>query len=100
MRPLPVKKSRHTGISAALALLVLFNSTLLLSADTLTFKTRSRVETEPGSESSKTMLQTVQWESSKTAIVVCDMWDQHWCPSATDRVARSPSMPSARALWL
>jgi nicotinamidase-related amidase/type 1 glutamine amidotransferase len=87
MRPLPVKKSRHTGISAALALLVLFNSTLLLSADTLTFKTRSRVETEPGSESSKTVLQTVQWESSKTAIVVCDMWDRHWCPSATERVA-------------
>jgi type 1 glutamine amidotransferase/nicotinamidase-related amidase len=30
---------------------------------------------------------TVQWDGEKTAIVVCDMWDQHWCPSATRRVA-------------
>jgi nicotinamidase-related amidase len=27
------------------------------------------------------------WEPSKTAIIVCDMWDQHWCRSAARRVA-------------
>ncbi|AMV37785.1 isochorismatase family protein [Planctomyces sp. SH-PL62] len=26
------------------------------------------------------------WEPRKTAIIVCDMWDQHWCKSAARRV--------------
>ena len=29
---------------------------------------------------------TVTWEASRTAVVVCDMWDQHHCPDATVRV--------------
>ena len=29
---------------------------------------------------------TVSWEASRTAVVVCDMWDQHHCPDATERV--------------
>jgi nicotinamidase-related amidase len=28
----------------------------------------------------------VSWEPQKTAIVVCDMWDKHWCSGATERV--------------
>ncbi len=28
-----------------------------------------------------------RWEPSRTAAVVCDMWDRHWCKSATARVA-------------
>lgn len=28
-----------------------------------------------------------RWEPSRTAAVVCDMWDRHWCESATARVA-------------
>jgi nicotinamidase-related amidase/type 1 glutamine amidotransferase len=27
------------------------------------------------------------WDPSKTAIIVCDMWDEHWCKGATARVA-------------
>jgi nicotinamidase-related amidase len=26
------------------------------------------------------------WEPNKTAIIVCDMWDDHWCKSAARRV--------------
>jgi nicotinamidase-related amidase len=29
----------------------------------------------------------VKWEAWKTAMVVCDMWDQHWCPSTAARAA-------------
>ncbi len=29
----------------------------------------------------------VRWEPSRTAAIVCDMWDQHWCKGATARVA-------------
>ncbi len=27
-----------------------------------------------------------EWASEETAIIICDMWDQHWCPDATARV--------------
>jgi putative heme-binding domain-containing protein len=30
---------------------------------------------------------TVSWDPRQTAIVVCDMWDRHWCSGATGRVA-------------
>ncbi len=30
----------------------------------------------------------VVWDGRKTAIVVCDMWNQHWCRGATRRVAQ------------
>src|SRR5262245_9974768 len=29
---------------------------------------------------------TVTWDAKKTAIIVCDMWDDHWCKSAARRV--------------
>jgi nicotinamidase-related amidase len=31
--------------------------------------------------------QRVLWEAARTAVVVCDMWDRHWCQGATARVA-------------
>jgi putative heme-binding domain-containing protein len=36
---------------------------------------------------------TVEWNPSQTAIIICDMWDQHWCQGATRRVAAiAPAM--------
>ncbi|HVU87031.1 MAG TPA: isochorismatase family protein [Pirellulales bacterium] len=29
----------------------------------------------------------VQWDPHRTAVIVCDMWNQHWCQGATARVA-------------
>src|SRR6185369_36895 len=28
----------------------------------------------------------VSWEANKTALIICDMWDDHWCKSAARRV--------------
>jgi len=28
-----------------------------------------------------------QWKPSETAVIISDMWDKHWCPTATARVA-------------
>ena len=52
----------------------------------LTLHTRSRVENadQPGRFSP--VYKTVQWDARKTAVIVCDMWDKHWCASATKRV--------------
>lgn len=46
---------------------------------------RERVEVEKG----KPLVareRILEWDASKTAIVVCDMWDRHWCEGATRRV--------------
>jgi nicotinamidase-related amidase/type 1 glutamine amidotransferase len=34
-----------------------------------------------------------KWDPAKTAIIICDMWDRHWCDDATARVAEiAPAM--------
>ena len=27
-----------------------------------------------------------EWNGKETAIIICDMWDKHWCKGATNRV--------------
>ena len=62
-------------------------------AQTLELKTRQRLEKPKGSGKYDVSEKTVQWEAKKTAIVICDMWDQHWCQGATERVAEmAPAM--------
>ncbi|MCH9021292.1 MAG: isochorismatase family protein [Planctomycetes bacterium] len=48
---------------------------------------RSRVETSPESGSYRIISERVEWNPSETAVIVCDMWDRHWCKGATARVA-------------
>jgi len=39
------------------------------------------------SEGEKYIFQSLRWEPSKTAVVVCDAWDKHWCQAASERMA-------------
>lgn len=48
---------------------------------------RRRVETSPGSGKFRVQESQVEWDPTQTAIIVCDMWNQHWCQGATARVA-------------
>ena len=52
----------------------------------LRLNTRSRVQTAEDSGRWHSLTNSTKWEAEKTAIVVCDMWDKHWCPTATERV--------------
>ena len=52
----------------------------------LTLHTRTRAGTSPGSGEIAAHERTVQWNSSETAILICDMWDDHYCVSAARRV--------------
>ena len=77
---------------SALTCSVLLASALLTAPaadtdDALTFYTRSRVENPAEKGKFKIVYNTVRWDPKKTAIVICDMWDKHWCTSATRRVA-------------
>jgi len=54
---------------------------------TLTLHVRTRVATPEGSWEFQPVYKTLRWDPKKTAMVICDMWDKHWCQSATARVA-------------
>jgi nicotinamidase-related amidase len=36
---------------------------------------------------SKVVTRKADWEGGHTALIICDMWDDHWCKSASKRVA-------------
>ena len=57
------------------------------SKDTLDLSLRSRVETGQGSGKFRVVQQQAEWKVSETAIIICDMWNEHWCKGATSRVA-------------
>ena len=53
---------------------------------TLKLYTRARVENTDNDGRFDVVYKTVQWDARKTAIVICDMWNEHWCKGATGRV--------------
>lgn len=63
---------------AAAFLLALLPSAAL-AADPFTLQLRARDQ-----DREKTAV--AEWEPSQTAVIVCDMWDRHWCKSAERRV--------------
>jgi nicotinamidase-related amidase len=50
-----------------------------------TLNLRSRAAA-PGKEPVAPAERKADWDPKKTAIIVCDMWDHHWCKSAEARV--------------
>ena len=48
---------------------------------------RTRVETFKGSGIWDEAIIQKDFPVSETAILLCDMWDKHWCRGATERVA-------------
>jgi nicotinamidase-related amidase len=54
---------------------------------------QERRETAPGSGQFQVVERTVDWNVAQTAIIVCDMWDDHYCKMAGQRVnALVPAM--------
>jgi type 1 glutamine amidotransferase/nicotinamidase-related amidase len=48
---------------------------------------RTRIETSKGSGRFHAVEKNLDWKPAETAVVVCDMWDNHWCRGASSRVA-------------
>lgn len=53
----------------------------------LSLLARRQVEAGPGAARYRRADVRLDWRADQTAFVICDMWDQHWCKSATARVA-------------
>src|SRR5690242_9047076 len=48
---------------------------------------RSRVRTDAASNTNYPAFEKkAVWDPKKTALIICDMWDDHWCKSAARRV--------------
>lgn len=69
-----------TGLIATLLL-----CSTAMAAD-VSWTLRSRTETSPDSQRYHALLRTEKWDASKTAIIVCDVWDSHTCLNAVRRL--------------
>lgn len=49
------------------------------------FKIKARKQVNNG-EKWENQFANLSWKPEETAIIICDMWDRHWCDSATARV--------------
>ena len=57
-----------------------------VAAAPFTLQTRSQVRDTADTDQWREVRQTAAWVPARTAVVVCDMWDRHHCPDATERV--------------
>lgn len=56
------------------------------SAADLVLHARARTADRQREEQFLIAEKTLKWDGAKTALVICDMWDKHWCPDSTARV--------------
>ncbi len=57
------------------------------SHEQLALVTRSRAPLAEDANQFRVVQNKVEWDPKQTAIIICDMWNQHWCKGATERVA-------------
>jgi hypothetical protein len=56
-------------------------------AETFFLKMRSQTEVAPGTKRYHTITKRAEWDASRTAVIICDMWDDHYCRNSARRVA-------------
>ncbi|MHC4482571.1 MAG: hypothetical protein ACYSW4_03380, partial [Planctomycetota bacterium] len=66
---------------AALALLVVVGSGFAQGGDKIALNARGRAESSEGGFT--VVNHRLAWEPCETAVIICDMWDEHWCKGAT-----------------
>ena len=66
--------------------LSLASAPLATQAESLKLELRRIMPAGDGKSQWTQVTNRVTWEGSATAVVICDMWDKHWCKGATARV--------------
>ncbi len=54
------------------------------SGSLITLHARKEIKAKNGTW--KDSIEVLHWKPEETAIIICDMWDRHWCDGATQRV--------------
>ena len=83
----PVCCSGITVWGVGVAALLLAWATEVPAAATLQLRLESQVPANRERTQFHTLARQETWDPQKTAVVICDMWNQHWCRGATQRVA-------------
>ncbi len=55
------------------------------SDEKLLLVTRSRAPLPSDASQFRVVQKKVEWNPKQTAIIICDMWNEHWCKGATER---------------
>lgn len=84
-----LSRSPAPGLTRLLAALLAFTSFAMISPASaadgpLRLNLRSRQESKPGVF--VPVEKPAEWDPKQTALILCDMWDDHWCKSAARRV--------------
>jgi nicotinamidase-related amidase len=79
---------RRFGLICSLPFFLLMSPLALISAaEPLVLTLRSRLKSEgPDTNGYRMVERKETWDPRRTAIIVVDMWDDHWCKSAARRV--------------
>ncbi len=56
------------------------------SGKKLVFDARGREPLSDGTGRFRVVQKKLEWDPKQTAVIICDMWNQHWCKGATSRV--------------
>jgi len=79
---------RYIAITTILVLFLdIAPATSIKTEQVLTVSLQKRIPSDLDSGAYIIINEIQDWESEETAIIICDMWDQHWCTGATRRVA-------------
>ena len=76
------------SVAGALVLLTIPLESSAVDTRPLVLQTRSReiAKSDDGKTTDRVIEKTLEWAPQKTALVICDMWDRHWCAGAERRV--------------
>jgi nicotinamidase-related amidase len=77
---------RHIAIAASVLSLA-GAAAILAQRDSAHVALRSRVQLFRGGNAWNEVHADYQFDPAKSAVIVCDMWDKHWCTGANVRVA-------------
>lgn len=83
----PRARGFASGLLLASAVLSVLAQPSQAAEPELRLSLRRLVESPPASNQWQVLEQRTVWSSARTAVVVCDMWDRHWCQGASARVA-------------
>ncbi|HEV58881.1 MAG TPA: isochorismatase family protein, partial [Phycisphaerales bacterium] len=81
-----VKMARIRGIAHAVFLVGVALSASVVSGETLTINARRRIPSAEAPGAFRMVNDKQTWPAEQTAIIICDMWNRHWCRGATARV--------------
>lgn len=84
-----MKSLKARGVALVLIVIAASSSVALEAGaqSSMTLRLRRLVETAPGTDQWKQTESFTRWDARGAAVVICDMWDRHWCKGATARVA-------------